>query len=194
MFSFFFFSPPKIYLFILERERESMCKQGERQREREKQTPHWTGRLMQGSIPGPWSHGLSWNQESDRRPWTDVFMWGCFLSPVQLCPTYLFYAVPFTIGTFFFKILLIHLREHEWGEVSEAEGEAGFPLSTEPDAGLDPRTLGSWPEPQADTLATEPPKRSKYSTFLCVTNWGHNYTYALYNGFLNVCLCCFIIV
>ena len=38
-FLFFFFSPPKIYLFILERERESMCKQGEGQREKEKQTP-----------------------------------------------------------------------------------------------------------------------------------------------------------
>ena len=37
---FLFFFPPKIYLFILERERESMCKQGEGQREREKQTPH----------------------------------------------------------------------------------------------------------------------------------------------------------
>jgi len=30
------------------------------------------------------------------------------------------------------------------------EGEAGFLLSREPDAGLDPRTLGSGPEPKAD--------------------------------------------
>jgi len=30
------------------------------------------------------------------------------------------------------------------------EGEAVFPLSREPDAGLDPRTLGSWPEPKVD--------------------------------------------
>jgi len=30
------------------------------------------------------------------------------------------------------------------------EGEAGFPQSREPDAGLDPRTLGSRPEPKAD--------------------------------------------
>jgi len=30
------------------------------------------------------------------------------------------------------------------------EGEAGFPPSREPDAGLDPRTLGSGPEPKAD--------------------------------------------
>jgi len=31
------------------------------------------------------------------------------------------------------------------------EGEAGFPLSREPDAGLHPRTLGSRPELKADT-------------------------------------------
>jgi len=30
------------------------------------------------------------------------------------------------------------------------EGEAGFPRSREPNAGLDPRTLGSRPEPKAD--------------------------------------------
>ena len=33
-------------------------------------------------------------------------------------------------------------REHEWeGEGAEGEREAGSPLSREPDAGLDPRTL-----------------------------------------------------
>jgi len=31
------------------------------------------------------------------------------------------------------------------------EGEAGLPLSREPDVGLDPRILRSWPEPKADT-------------------------------------------
>jgi len=31
------------------------------------------------------------------------------------------------------------------------EGGAGFPQSREPDAGLDPRTLGSRPEQKADT-------------------------------------------
>jgi len=33
-------------------------------------------------------------------------------------------------------------REHEPGE-RQAEGEAGSPLSKEPNAGLDPRTPGS---------------------------------------------------
>ena len=51
-----------------------------------------------------------------------------------------------------------YLRENEyegggkWG-LGEAEGErkAGSPLSREPDAGLDPRTLGSWPKLKAET-------------------------------------------
>ena len=34
-------------------------------------------------------------------------------------------------------------REHKQGGGVEAEGEAGSPLSREPDVGLDPRTLGS---------------------------------------------------
>ena len=37
------------------------------------------------------------------------------------------------------------------GGVAEAEGEAGSPLSREPEVGLDPRALGSLPEPKADT-------------------------------------------
>ena len=41
------------------------------------------------------------------------------------------------------------MREHKQGGVGE--GEAGFPQSREPDAGLDPRTLASRPEPKADT-------------------------------------------
>ena len=51
---------------------------------------------------------------------------------------------------FFFKILSIYLREREralWVPTCKheggAEGEADSPLSKEPDAGLDPRTLGS---------------------------------------------------
>ena len=36
------------------------------------------------------------------------------------------------------------VSEHKQGEwLAESEGEAGFPLSREPDVGLDPRTLGS---------------------------------------------------
>ena len=37
------------------------------------------------------------------------------------------------------------------GRGAEGEGEAGSPLSREPDVGLDPRTPGSRPGPKADT-------------------------------------------
>jgi len=46
----------------------------------------------------------------------------------------------------FFKILFIYLteREREGAQVGGGEeGEAGSPLSREPDTGLDSRTLGS---------------------------------------------------
>ena len=48
---------------------------------------------------------------------------------------------------FFFKILFIYLTERQRETVREetqaegvGEGEAGFPLSREPDEGLDPRS------------------------------------------------------
>ena len=51
---------------------------------------------------------------------------------------------------FFFFKEFIYLFDRERETVRErtqaggvGEGEAGFPLSREPDAGLDPRTLGS---------------------------------------------------
>jgi len=40
----------------------------------------------------------------------------------------------------------------------QTEGKAGSPLSKEPDAGLNPRTLGSNPELKAGCLMTEPPR------------------------------------
>ena len=36
--------------------RKREYKQGEQQREREKQALHWAGSLMWGSIPGPWDY------------------------------------------------------------------------------------------------------------------------------------------
>ena len=36
------------------------------------------------------------------------------------------------------------------GREAKGEGEAGSPLSREPDVGLDPRIPGSGPEPKAD--------------------------------------------
>ena len=41
------------------------------------------------------------------------------------------------------------MRAQAAGE-GQAEGEADSPMSRDPDAGLDPRTLRSSPEPKAD--------------------------------------------
>ena len=58
----------------------------------------------------------------------------------------------------------IYLREREIvteiereSTSEEEKGEAGSSLSREPDVGLDPRTLRSWPETKADASPTEPP-------------------------------------
>lgn len=53
----------------------------------------------------------------------------------------------------FLSILLIYFREIEQtqaGWKAEAEGKAHSPVNREPDAGLDHRTPGSWPEVKAD--------------------------------------------
>ena len=57
----------------------------------------------------------------------------------------------------FFKRLYFYLfvrereREHKQGErQAEGEGEAGSPPSREPNMGLNPRTLGSWPGLKAE--------------------------------------------
>ena len=60
----------------------------------------------------------------------DLVLWVCFFS--------------------FLKILFIHSWETQREVETQAEGEAGSPLGREPDAGLNPKTPGSWPEPEAD--------------------------------------------
>jgi len=44
-----------------------------------------------------------------------------------------------------------HLRRLGAKGEEERESQADSPLSGEPGVGLDPRSLGSWPEPKADT-------------------------------------------
>ena len=57
--------------------------------------------------------------------------------------------------------LFIWHRERERAQAGGAgEGEADSPLSMEPDVGLYPRTLGSWPELKADSWLTEPLRHS----------------------------------
>ena len=46
------------------------------------------------------------------------------------------------------------------GGAAEAKGEADSSLSREPDVGLDPRTLRSWPEQKADVSPPEPPRHN----------------------------------
>ena len=57
----------------------------------------------------------------------------------------------------FFKILFIHERNTEREAETQAEGEAGSPLTKEPNAGLDPRTPGSHPELKTDAQPLSPP-------------------------------------
>ena len=55
------------------------------------------------------------------------------------------------------------------GGEAEGEGEAGSPLSREPDMGFNPRTLRSQPEPKADAKWTEPPKCPSVFNFSLLT-------------------------
>ena len=49
----------------------------------------------------------------------------------------------YTEFTFFLRIYLTEEEHKEWERQAEGEGEAGFLLSREPHAGLNPRTLRS---------------------------------------------------
>jgi len=78
-------------------------------------------------------------------------------APLSRCSVNIYWQINFSINpvTLFYFKDFIYLcvrereREHKQGE-RQAEGEADSPLSREPDEGLDPRTLGLWPEPKAD--------------------------------------------
>ena len=56
-----------------------------------------------------------------------------------------------------FFLRFIYLTERD-GAQTGGEGEAGSPLSKEPDVGFNPRTAWSQPEPKADAQPTEPSK------------------------------------
>ena len=67
------------------------------------------------------------------------------------------------VFVFFLRFYLFDTEKETAREGTQAEGvgegEAGSPLSREPNVGLDPRTLGSQPEPKADASPTKPPRR-----------------------------------
>ena len=70
--------------------------------------------------------------------------------------------VDFTFKNWFIIIKdCIYLRKKECKQgkqQAEGKGEADSALSREPHVGLDPRTPGSWPEPEADASLTVPPR------------------------------------
>ena len=57
------------------------------------------------------------------------------------------------------------MRVREQGREGEGKGEADFPLSREPDAGLDLRTLGSQPESKADAPPVSHPSAPRIFFF-----------------------------
>lgn len=75
-------------------------------------------------------------------------------------------SLPGSLSLFFFlRFIYLFDREIGRGRQREREGEAGSPLTREPDAGLDARTLGPGPEAQP----TEPPKCPNFQRLLTQT-------------------------
>ena len=100
-------------------------KQGEQQRERDKQAPRWAGSPMQAWFPDPgimtWAKGrLNWLSHPG--------------APISLI---LFYFIRF----YLFK----RERERAWAG-GRGRGSNRLP----PELGLNPGALGSWSEPKAD--------------------------------------------
>ena len=86
------------------------------------------GSLMWNSIPGPWDHNLSQSQTLNHSP-TQVSLF------------------------FFFKkkdVIYLFMKDTERERQRHRQKEKQVPCRV-PDAGLYPRTLGSCPEPKADT-------------------------------------------
>ena len=101
---------------------------------------------MRDSIPGPWDHDLSRRQTLNHLSHPGAQIWTFF----QVLPPFYFILFYFIFIFTFLKILFIYFTERDTvregtqarGE-GEGEGEADFPQSREPNAGLDPKTLGS---------------------------------------------------
>ena len=79
----------------------------------------------------------------------------CHINNHWSCHFYLLCRLPDLLLHFFLQRFSVYLRERDresttWGGGGQAEGEADFPLSRDPDVGLNPRTPGSWPEPKSD--------------------------------------------
>ena len=120
----------KYFIYLKERERETTS-QGEGLREREKQTPHWAGSLMRGSILGHRDHDLSGRQTlnwATQVPWYSLFnrvcivvthcgfsmhVWWLVILSIFLCPCwplmYLLWSIcPHLSPIFLLACLSIH--------------------------------------------------------------------------------------
>ena len=89
-----------------------------------------------------------------------------------------FYYEQNSIFGSFNRILFIYLESDEHKQVGEEEADSL--LSREPDVGLDPRTLGSRPEPKADPQPAGPPGRPLFLV-LCWESKSKQYTPSAFN-------------
>ena len=110
-----------------------------------------------GLGPGVWGFFLGWWERSK------MFWW--LHHPVSKNH----WAVT-SNGWILYELYIVILEHTRRRGTGERESQAGSTLSTEPDARLDPLTLGSWPEPKSrvKTLAqlTESPRRPYMSYVL----------------------------
>ena len=145
----------------------------QRCRQREKQAPCRGPNVGLDPRTKPWAKGRCSMAEPPRHPEKyQVFKWRyqtlfTFLLSnfTQFCKSSLFYircqllemAINESLYIYItecypswpddMKRFYLYDREHKQREQQRGGGgEAGSPLSREPEAGLDPRTLGSWPE------------------------------------------------
>ena len=84
-----------------------------------------------------------------------VFSFLCNLSPSDILHTIWIICYYFSKKILFERQWEREREKHDWGWEG-TEGEADSSLSREPDVGVDPGTLRSWPELKADALSTEP--------------------------------------
>ena len=87
-------------------------------------------------------------------------------------------VVPYVPNLFFLKILFIYSRETQRARQRHRQRKKQA-LCGEPDAGFNPRTLGSWPEPKADAEPLSHPGASIFQIwrFWLILHWKESITW-----------------